>query len=240
MINCRSNASHLRMNLVAHYHLDRTLVNSYFTVGAATPDLLSIYNSQLRIKQRHLKRLNEEEAGRITPPFLDGLQRHFFADGIFHTSPLFHQETKRISNMLVEYFPDLDIQRKFFIGHILLELMLDKVLINLHPGILESYYGHFEALQPFRDIKKSLQIAVGHDLPNYEAYLKRFVRRKYLYHYADPKHLAWLLRRILRRVRIRDTEYIISPTFFRLMEDYEQMLIPIHEDFFTEIRAAEE
>ena len=118
------------MNLVAHYHLDRTLVNSYFVVGAATPDLLSIYNSQVRIKQRHLKKLSEDELGRITPPFLAGLQKHFFADGIFHTSPLFHQETKRISNMLVEYFPDLEIQRKFFIGHILLELMISTTVAS--------------------------------------------------------------------------------------------------------------
>lgn len=228
------------MNLVAHYHLDRDLVNSFFTVGAATPDLLSIYNSHLRIKERHLKKLSEDERGRITPPFLAGLQRHFFADGVFHTSPLFTRETKHISNMLEAYFPDLEIQRKFFIGHILLELMIDKVLINLHPGILESYYGHFESLLPFRDIKRSLEIAVGHELPNYEAYLKRFLRRKFLYHYADPQHIAWILRRILRRVRIRDTEYVQSPAFFQLMDDYEKRLVPIHEEFFTEIKAAEE
>lgn len=228
------------MNLVAHYYLDRDLVNSYFAVGAATPDLLSIYNSQLRIKQRHLLKLSEDEAGRITPPFLNGLQRHFFADGIFHDSPIFQRETKRISNMLVQYFPDIAIQRKFFIGHILLELMLDKVLIKLHPGILETYYGHFEALQPFRDIRRSLEIALNHQLPNYEAYLTRFLRRKFLYHYADPQHIAWILRRILRRVRIRDTEYVQSPTFFKLMEDYEVELLEMHEEFFTEIRQASE
>ena len=227
------------MNLVAHFYLDRQRVNSYFTVGAATPDLLSIYNSRLRIKQRHLRKLTEEERGRVNPPFLDGLQRHFFADGVFHTSPLFHSETKRVSNMLVDYFPDLNIERKFFIGHILLELLLDKVLITRHPGILESYYGHFESLQPFRDVRQSLEIAVGHELPNYERYLSRFLRRKYLYHYADPEHLAWLLRHILRRVRISNTEYILSPTFFKLMEDYEAGLVPIHEQFFDEIRAAE-
>lgn len=228
------------MNLVAHFYLDRQRVNSYFAVGAATPDLLSIYNSRLRIKERHLKRLSEEEAGRVAPPFMEGLQKHFFADGVFHTSPLFHSETKRVSNLLIDYFPDLNIERKFFIGHILLELVLDKVLINQHPGILDSYYGHFESLQPFREVRKSLQIAVGHELPNYERYMTRFLRRRYLYDYAEPEHISWLLRRILRRVRIANTEYISSPTFFRLMEDYEAGLVPIHEQFFEEIRAAEE
>jgi len=226
------------MNLVAHFYLDRDLVNSYFTVGAATPDLLSIYNSSLRIKARHLRLLSEEDLGKITPPFLDGLNRHFFADGIFHTSPTFHASTKRISTMLEEYFPDLEVKRKFFVGHILLELLLDKVLINLNPGILESYYGHFEALQPFRDIQRSIEIAVGHPVPNYETYLTKFLRKKWLYAYADAEHIAWILKRILRRVRIRNTHYLTSPNFFKLMQDFEEELTEYHELFFTEIRTA--
>ena len=228
------------MNLVAHYYLDRDRVNSYFVVGAATPDLLSIYNSSLRIKARHLKKMSEDQAGRITPPFLSGLYRHFFADGVFHLSPTFNAETKQISNMLVDYFPDLNVQRKFFIGHILLELLIDKILIDKNPGILESYYGHFESLQPFRDLRKASQLAVGHDLPNYEAYMHKFMRRKYLYHYADFEHIAWVLRRILRRVSIRNNQYLQSDTFRKLMADYEEMLAPNIEVFFQEIRDAEE
>jgi|GEM_PF-1624168 len=226
------------MNLVAHFYLDRDRVNSYFVVGAATPDLLSIYNSSLRIKARHLKKMDDDQSGRITPPFLAGLQRHFFADGVFHTSPLFQAQTRRISAMLVTYFPDLDIQRKFFVGHILLELMIDKVLIDQHPGILESYYGHFEALQPFRELKKASELALGHELPNYEAYMTKFLRRQYLYDYANFNHLAWILRRILRRVNIRNSQYLQTETFMQLMQDYEQELIPIKEQFFDEIRQA--
>lgn len=228
------------MNLVAHYYLDRDRVNSYFVVGAATPDLLSIYNSSLRIKARHLKKMSEDQAGRITPPFLAGLYRHFFADGVFHLSPNFKEQTKRISNMLESYFPDLNIQRKFFIAHIMLELLIDKVLIDENPGILESYYGHFEALQPFRDLRKTSELALGNELPNYEFYMKKFLRRKYLYEYAQFEHIAWVLRRILRRVGIRNNEYLQSSSFRQLMVDYEQELIPMKEAFFDEIRAAEE
>lgn len=228
------------MNLVAHYYLDRDRVNSYFVVGAATPDLLSIYNSSLRIKARHLRKMSEDQAGRITPPFLSGLYRHFFADGVFHLSPHFKEQTKRISNMLVEYFPDLDIQRKFFIGHILLELLIDKVLIDENPGILESYYGHFEGLQPFKELKKASELAVGHELPNYEAYMKKFMRRRYLYEYAKFEHIAWVLRRILRRVSIRNNEYLQSDTFTQLMIDYEKELVLMKEVFFEEIKAAAE
>lgn len=227
------------MNLVAHYFLDRDLVNSYFTVGAATPDLLSIYNSGVRIKGRHLQLLGDEELGQITPPFLNGLERHFFADGVFHTSPLFTSSTRRISKMLEDYFPGLEIQRKFFVGHILLELLLDKVLINRNPGILESYYGHFESLQPFRDVRRSIEIAVGKSLPNYERYMDKFLRKRFLYQYAEFDHIGWILKRILRRVRIRHTQYIDSAVFLELMRDYEKELSEYHEDFFHEIRDAE-
>ena len=228
------------MNLIAHFYLDLNRANSYFVVGAASPDLLSIYNSNLRIKARHLRLLDEEQAGRINPPFLAGLQRHFFADGVFHTSPNFFAQTKRISNLLVEYFPDQDIQKKFFIAHILLELLIDKILIDQHPGILESYYGHFESLLPFKDIKQSLHTAMGHDLHNYEGYMQRFLRRKYLYDYARYDHIAWVLKRILRRVRLDNSDYVSTNRFRDLMAAYEAELAEQYEVFFSEIRAAED
>lgn len=226
------------MNLLSHFYLDRNRVNSHFIVGAATPDLLSIYNSSVRAKAVHLKRMDQETAGRINPAFLEGLKRHFTADAIFHSSPLFHEHTHRISELLKERFPNTDVPRKFFIGHILLELILDKVLIDLHPGLLDSYYGHFQALQPFRVIRTSTELAVGAKLPNYETYLTKFLRKKFLYHYAGYDHIAFVLRRILRRVRIAETRFLDSDTFNQLMQDYEQELIPVHEQFFAEIHQA--
>ncbi len=226
------------MNLVAHYYLDRDRVNSHFVVGVATPDLLSIYNSNLRIKARHLKKMSEDQAGMITPPFLSGLYRHFFADGIFHLSPTFERQTKRISNMLKSYFPELNIQRKFFIAHILLELLIDKILIDDNPGILNSYYGHFGALQPFRDLRKTSEIALGRNLPNYESYMQKFLRLQYLYNYAKFDHISRVLQKILQRVGIDNNKYMQSGTFYQLMIDYEQELIPVKEAFFDEIRSS--
>lgn len=228
------------MNLLSHFYLDRDLVNSYFTVGAATPDLLSIYNSNVRAKAVHLRKMDEETADKINPAFLDGLKRHFFADGVFHTSPLFQKETRRISELLVEFFPHTTVPRKFFIAHILLELMLDKVLIDLHPGLLDSYYGHFQSLQPFRVIRSSTELAVGANLPNYENYMTNFLRKKFLFHYAEYDHIAFVLRRILRRVRISETGFLDTDAFTELMATYESELLPVHEGFFDEIRAAGE
>ena len=42
------------MNLVAHFYLDQHHPEPLFAVGAATPDLLSIYNNGIRLKQRNL------------------------------------------------------------------------------------------------------------------------------------------------------------------------------------------
>jgi hypothetical protein len=85
------------MNFLAHFFLDKDHPSAFFIVGAATPDLLSIYNSGLRIKAGQVDHLNADAQAHAEPHFLEGLARHFHADRVFHSSPLFSAETHEFS-----------------------------------------------------------------------------------------------------------------------------------------------
>ncbi len=227
------------MNFLAHFYLDRSHTSSSFVVGAATPDLLSIYNSGLRIKAGHVDHLAPEIKTQVDPQFLLGLERHFHADRVFHSCELFTQETHALSRMLEERLPQVEVPRKYFIAHILLELLLDKVLIHHDPEILGDYYRHFEQLAPFHDLRLGTEAVSAHPMPNYEAFLAKFVENKYLYHYTENDHLIYILRRLLRRVGIEESRFLDDPRFDALMRDFEVRIENYFEQFFTEIRAKE-
>lgn len=228
-----------QMNFISHFYLDRDVQNSLFIVGSVTPDLMSIYNSGLRIKKSHLNRFQSNLHPEVPESFVKGLARHFFVDRVFHSSEHFSAETKLISNDLAERFPQYDIQRKFFIGHILLELVLDKILIDSNPGLLEDFYAHFSQADEYIRIQNATAEVSGHDLPKYTSFLKKFYDHKYLRQYKRYEHIAFVLNQILRRVKITGREYLDDPDFIAYMKDYESGLKERYEVFFQEIRDAE-
>lgn len=224
------------MNFLAHYFLDKDHPSSHFILGAATPDLLSIYNSGLRIKAGQVDHLNADAQAHAEPYFLEGLARHFHADRVFHSSPLFSTETHEFSRMLSERFPEQDVPRKYFIAHILLELLLDKVLIRHDADLLPNYYRHFESLAPFEDVRRATEAVAAHSLPNYESFLQKFVENKYLYHYTENDHLIYILRRLLRRVGIEHSGFLDDSRFLELMDAFEARIETFYPQFFEEIR----
>lgn len=227
------------MNFLAHYYLDQEQASSLFVLGAATPDLLSIYNSTLRIKAGQVDHMNPETKAHGNPEFLQGLARHFHADRVFHSSPLFAQTTHDLSVQLQEELSAHVVPRKYFVAHILLELILDKVLIRRDPNILPEYYHHFESLAPWVQVRIATETVSGHLLPNYETFLQKFVENKYLYHYTENDHLIYILRRLLRRVGIEENHFLDDPKFPKLMDAYEEQVAGFHHHFFDEIRAKE-
>lgn len=226
------------MNFISHFYADREQTDSHFVIGSVSPDLLSIYNPELRIKHAHVAKFQKSGVNTVSKGFIEGLKAHFFVDRVFHSSPHFKSETQKISQLLIERFPDQEIPRKFFIAHILLELLLDKILIDLHPGILAAFYDHFASQGDFSEIQASTEQISGKPLNNYTGFLHKFLENKYLYHYQKYDHIIYVLGRIMRRVKIDDIAFLEAPTFLNLMKDYEAHLTGIHETFFEEIQIA--
>lgn len=223
------------MNFLSHYYIDQHR-ESPFVIGTLTPDLLSIYYPALRIKAGQVDHFNAALHPEVPPAFFAGLQKHFTVDRIFHSSKRFTEETEHISRMLEQFFPGREIHRKFFIAHILLELQLDQVLIRKDEGIVDRFYSHFKAMQPFHVLRVATETVSGHPLSNYEHFLEKFTENRYLRHYREHDHIIYVLGRLLRRVKIADLAFLGEPAFQDLMDAYHERLEGRYLEFFEEIR----
>lgn len=226
------------MNFLSHYYIDQHRESPY-VVGTLTPDLLSIYYPALRIKAGQVDHFDASQHPDVLPLFFAGLQKHFTVDRIFHSSAYFTEETTHISRMLEQYFPSREIHRKFFIAHILLELQLDQVLIRQDAGIVDRFYGHFENLAPFHELRIATETVSGHPLTNYEHFLEKFTENRYLRHYREHDHIIYVLGRLLRRVKIADLSFLGETAFQDLMDAYHERLEGRYQEFFEEIRQHE-
>ena len=211
------------MNFISHYFLDKELDDSLFFVGMSTPDLLSVFDRSVRLRESRLPLLMENEVPPGHISFYNGVLRHFEVDALFHSSAFFEEETSRISRLMRDTFPGYGFHRLFFVSHVLFELLLDKILIDQHPDLLPDYFQHFEAQKP-EDVAQLTQWVTRAEIPGYENYYQKFVQRKHLYLYSDWKYVIYVLKRILQRVRIAKFSYLDEPRFLSVIRAYESDL----------------
>ena len=124
------------------------------------------------------------------------------------------------------------IPRKFFISHILLELLLDKVILMDHPEVLEEFYGHFETADPERVSAMTAEL-MGHELPGYVDFLVEFKREKWLRNYLVEGHVARIIRSIMKTVGINETAFTENPDFLAFLTEYEKRLTKIYPTVFN-------
>ncbi|MEL6672152.1 MAG: hypothetical protein AAFR61_08160 [Bacteroidota bacterium] len=208
------------MNFISHFYLDRDRDDSWFFAGVSTPDLVSVFDRNVRLKGPKLPILRENDATPAEVSFYHGVLRHFEVDRIFHTSPFFKEESGLLTSMLQENFEKGTVKRAFFVAHVAFELILDKILIQEDPQLTPSFYSHLEKF-PIEEYVKLTEWVTKQKLPSYQAFMQRFVDKKYLYHYVDWEHLFYVLKRIMIGVGILEVNYLHSETFLDLMREYE-------------------
>ncbi|MEO0468339.1 MAG: hypothetical protein AAF206_01865 [Bacteroidota bacterium] len=211
------------MNFVSHYFLDRETEDAAYLLGVISPDLVSIFDRSVRLKENSLPLIMENESRPEEISFYNGLLRHFEVDALFHSSDFFTSETGRIGEMIRDVFEPQQVRRSFFVAHVLLELLLDKILIQRQPTLLDNFYRILHTITPEETVRLT-KWATHAELPAYGTYFEKFIKRQYLYNYADWEHVIYVLRRIMNRVGIKDLEYLHQPQFLDLMVRYEAEL----------------
>ncbi|MEM6631205.1 MAG: hypothetical protein AAF694_16100 [Bacteroidota bacterium] len=221
------------MNFISHYFLDRDKTSSFFFVGVSTPDLISNFDSRIRLKESKLPLIVENDASEMELRFYQGVLRHFDVDKRFHSSQFFRQETRYLSSTLKRTFPDDSVNRGFFVAHILLELILDRVLIRRHNELLFSFYKHFDKTE-IDELVALTEWVSQKKLPGYGEFLEKFAEKQFLYRYVDMRYLLRVIRKILNKVGINQHDYIRKPQFLNLMHEYEARLARLYEPAMKE------
>lgn len=217
------------MNFIAHFYMDRHVADSLFFVGVSTPDWVSIFNRNIRVKEKRLPLIMENDATPEEMSFYNGVMRHLEVDRVFHSSLFFEQETAAIGRLFKQFLPEGAVPRSFFVAHVMFELVLDKVLIQSDPSLLPAYYQHLESC-PLTRMVQLTEWITSTPMPGYDGFLKKFLRKKYLYHYTDWDHLIYVLRRLLERVGVSQHDFLDTARFRELAHWYEAGLAARHQD----------
>lgn len=186
------------MNYFAHGlpHLD----DPYFLAGTAVPDWLNVVNRRARVRPKQIATfLDSPDAA--TSAIANGIAQHHRDDAWFHSSRPFTELSLQLT-VAARNALDQDAGfRPSFLGHILVEILLDAQLIKEQPHELERYYETLASIDP-----GALADAVGRmarqPVPLLAAFIPRFIAERFLPDYLDDEKLLGRLNQVMRRVKL--------------------------------------
>lgn len=100
------------------------------------PDLTSGFTKAYNQKIKHAGAPNNQMFNSIH----FGIRSHFEADKKFHSSPLFMQQVRRMTNLFVAENLDRNRLRLSVIAHIAIEFLLDRQILLADKYMAEDYY----------------------------------------------------------------------------------------------------
>ncbi len=186
------------MNYLAHYYLDHTDPRPHFTLGLILPDLVRNFKKQYRLNPLHLT--DATPADKMLH-LNQGVHRHFHADKVFHTSAFFDQHNSELKAKLYAAGFESINKYTYFVAHVLLEMIIDKVLLQQHPLLCLNFYHALEKTEK-AVIGNYLQISgnLTHEHVNqFLLFFDQFCQNQYLFHYRHYDGLLYGLERMYQR-----------------------------------------
>src|SRR5688500_17142366 len=131
------------MNYFAHGR--RFTAQPYFLAGTAVPDWLSVVDRRMRLPSKRARPVVDDPDPRRAA-LAGGVVQHHHDDRWFHQTRAFAELSLGFSAALRTWLSDDEGFRPSFLGHILVELLLDAELIRDEPEQLDRYYAALESL----------------------------------------------------------------------------------------------
>ncbi|MCH5377879.1 MAG: hypothetical protein JJ992_28315, partial [Planctomycetes bacterium] len=186
------------MNYFAH---GRDYVDKpYFLVGTAVPDWLSVIDRRMRARRRHVAAFLDDQDRRVAE-IASGILQLLHDDRWFHQTRAFAELSLQLTRGIRGILPDDSSFRPSFLGHILVEILLDGVLIEQQPDRLDEYYAAFDRVDR-QVVEESVNRMATRQSDLLAAFISRFLAERFLYDYLDDEKLLWRLNHVMRRVNL--------------------------------------
>lgn len=186
------------MNYFAHGRL--FLDNPFFLAGTAVPDWLSVADRPVRVRRRQAETM-VDDADECLAALARGIVQHHVDDGWFHNTRAFAELSWTFTATIRDALPVDDGLRPSFLGHILVELLLDAVLIDDDPSGLHEYYRLLERA-PGALVEHGVNRLAVRSTTRLAPLLPLFCRERFLWDYGDDGKLWVRLNQVMRRVRL--------------------------------------
>lgn len=212
------------MNYFAHAlpFLDRP----YFAAGAAVPDWLAVADRKVRLRSKHVEGFMDSN-----DPFAEeiaaGILQHLRDDAHFHATRAFAETSLELTVRVRDALGRETGLRPTFLGHLLVELLLDAALLADNPGRLADYCRVLEEVDADR-VEATVNRVAPRQTERLAIFIDLFRRERILYDYQEDGKLMVRLNQIMRRVRLEPLPHefaAILPTARRLVTDRKSELL---------------
>ena len=184
------------MNFLSHGF--RYLDQPYVVAGTAVPDWLSVVDRKIRTRSKNALPLTQSN-DRETRDVAIGIMHHHRDDLWFHSSQLFAETTLRFAVELRDQLLGDDGFRPSFVGHILIEILMDSTLIARDPTLADRYYDVIRSVSAIK-IQEVVNQVARSNTAGLAPVILRFTDARFLYDYLDDDKLLMRLNQIMVRV----------------------------------------
>ena len=186
------------MNYLAHGW--RFIDDPYFLAGTAVPDWLCVADRQVRVRtKRAVEWIGVTDA--TIAAVARGICQHHADDRWFHQTRAFTELSLDFSRRIRMVLPADEGFRPWFLGHILVELLLDAALFEQEPDRLTGYYAAIARVDAVV-IETAVNRIALQPTQRLRDFIALFRRERFLYDYADDGKLLVRLNQVMRRVRL--------------------------------------
>lgn len=130
-----------------------------------------------------------------------GIQKHLDDDRWFHGTEAFYDVTGQIARSFREDLTESDSWRCGFLGHIVMELLLDSALIEDRPERLEQYYAVLRGV----DLLKIQGVVSGlatKEVTELARLIELFTKERFFEDYLSDKGLLFRLNQVMKRIKL--------------------------------------
>jgi hypothetical protein len=213
------------MNYLAHGW--RFTDDPYCLAGTAAPDWLSVIDRKIRLRSRTAAEF-VADADPILAAVARGVVQHHTDDAWFHALPAFNELSLAFAVKIRDALPGDEGFRPSFLGHILVELLLDSALAEENPERLDNYYAALSTLDP-STVEQAINRLATRPADRIASLIPRFLSERFLYDYLDDAKLLTRLNHIMRRVNLPQLPAsllsLLPPLRTRVRERMSELLI---------------
>ena len=169
----------------------------YFLAGTGVPDWLTVADRQVRLRARYAEPF-AQDADPGVAAVAAGVLQHLRDDAHFHGTRAFVETSLEMALRVRDALAAETGLRPAFLGHLLVELLLDDALIAEQPDRLTEYYRILAGIDPGQ-----VEAAVNRMLPRptqrLAGFIELFCRERILWDYREDDKLLIRLNQVMRR-----------------------------------------
>lgn len=152
-----------------------------------------------------------------------GSHQHYETDKKFHNAEFFKINTEKLEHLFIAFEFPREGQRLWFLSHILFELLLDRVLIKLHPKKLDDFYNSLLSVD-LEVVIEFLAQSNKEGRGRFSNFWNGFLEAKYLHYYVQNDSLIYSLNRVITRAKQPELTEAQTTVLLKIIEEMEGVL----------------